>query len=169
MNELRINRTGDSEWLALVELGDIHCATCFVDGIQVITGCTFGKGNIRKLNYGKWGLTLIDKKRGKAVRVVPRPEVMLAKKKTECFQDYRMKGVPPTKVPLAVVEPLVDKVMNTPEDQLLQISEVFEYTYQEPAHSFNSFVCGECGEMVVEEYGRLKNGEKVCIPCAEKK
>jgi len=169
MNKLGINRTGDSEWLALVELGDNHCATCFADGIQMITGCTFGKGNIRKLNYGKWGLTLIDKKRGKAVRVAPRAEVMMANKQTDFFQNYRMKGVPPTKVPLEVVKPLVEKVMNAPEDQLLKVSDVFDHPYQEPPHSFNSFVCEECGEMVVEEYGRLKDGKKVCIPCAEKK
>jgi len=168
MNKLGISRTGDSEWLALVELGSNHCATCFADGVQAITGCTFGKGNIRKLDYGKWGLTLIDKKRGKAVRVVPRAEVMLANKQTDFFQNYRMKGVPPTRVPAEVVEPLVDKVMGAAEDQLLQVSEVFDYAYQEPAHSFSSFVCEECGEMVVEEYGRLKNGGKVCIPCAEK-
>ncbi len=57
--------------MALVELDEDHCATCFADGIQVATGCTFGKGNIKKLHYGKWGVTLIDKKRGKAVRVAP--------------------------------------------------------------------------------------------------
>jgi formylmethanofuran dehydrogenase subunit E len=169
MNKLGISRTSDHEWLALVELGDKHFATCFADGVQTITGCTFGKGNIQKLNYGKWGLTLIDKKRGKAVRVVPRAEAMLANKKTDFFQNYRMKGVPPSKVPLEVVEPLVEKVLNAPEDQLLNISEIFDYVYQEPPHSFNSFVCEECGEMVVEEYGRLKSGKKVCIPCAGKK
>ena len=169
LNKLGINRTGDSEWLALVELGDHHCATCFADGIQMITGCTFGKGNIQKLNYGKWGLTLIDKKRSKAVRVVPRAEVMLANKKTDFFQNYRMKGVPPTKVPQEVVEPLVEKALSAPEEQLLKISEIFDYPYTEPHHSFSSFVCEECGEMVVEEYGRLKDGKNVCIPCAEQR
>ena len=169
MNKLGINRTGDHEWLALVELGDKHFATCFADGVQMITGCTFGKCNIQKLNYGKWGLTLIDKKRNKAVRVVPRAEVMLANKETDFFQNYRMKGVPPTKVPPEVVEPLVEKVMNAPEDQLLRITEVFDYTYQEPPHSFSSFICEECDEMVVETYGRIKLGKKVCIPCAEKR
>ncbi len=80
-----------------------------------------------------------------------------------------MKGVPPTKVPLEVVEPLVDKVLSAPEDQLLQVSDVFDYPYEEPTQSFNSFVCEDCGEMVVEEYGRLKSGKMVCIPCGEKR
>jgi formylmethanofuran dehydrogenase subunit E len=165
LNRLSASHTGDSALLALVELGDNHCATCFADGVQTITGCTFGKGNIQKLGYGKWGLTLIDKKRGKAVRVVPRAEVMMANKQTEFFQNYRMKGVPPTKVPPEVVEPLIEKVLNAPQENLLQVSEAFDYPYEEPPHSFSSFVCEECGEMVVEEYGRVKNGKKVCIPC----
>jgi formylmethanofuran dehydrogenase subunit E len=168
MNKLGIQRTGDSEWLALVELGDHHFATCFADGVQMITGCTFGKGNIRKLGYGKWGLTLIDKKRGKAVRVVPRAKAIQANQQTDFFQKYRMKGVPPTQVPPEVVEPLVEKVLNAPEEQLLQVGEVFDYTPQEPPVSFRSFVCEECGEMVVETYGRFKQEKKVCIPCAEK-
>jgi hypothetical protein len=34
---------------ALVEIDRNHCSTCFADGVQVATGCTFGKGNIRSL------------------------------------------------------------------------------------------------------------------------
>ena len=167
MNRLGIQRTGDSAWLALVELGDHHCATCFADGIQVITGCTFGKGNIQKTHKGKWGVTLVDKKAQKAVRVSPKAEVMARNKETPFFQDYRKKGVPPTQVPEAVVQPLLDSVLNMPEDQLFNISEVFDYPYQEPPHSFESFVCEECGEMTVLQYGRIsKEGKKVCQDCA---
>ncbi|GAB4367707.1 MAG: FmdE family protein [Calditrichia bacterium] len=166
LNALGVERTGDSALLALVDLGDDHCATCYGDGIQVITGCTFGKGNIKKTHKGKWALTLIDKKTGKAVRVTPKAEAMLANKKTAFFKDYREKGVPPTQVPDEVVEPLVQKVMGAPDEMLLNISEVFDYNYQEPPHSFSSFVCEECGEMVVEEYGRVKGDKKVCMDCA---
>lgn len=165
LNALNVERTGDSALLALVDLGDDHCATCYGDGIQVITGCTFGKGNIKKTQKGKWALTLIDKKSCKAVRVTPKAEAMQANKKTSFFKDYREKGVPPTKVPDKVVEPLVQKVMHAPDEMLLQISEVFECEHQEPSHSFSSFVCEECGEMVVEEYGRVKGDKKVCQDC----
>lgn len=37
MNKLGIERTRDSEWLALLEMGDNHFASCYADGIQVIT------------------------------------------------------------------------------------------------------------------------------------
>ena len=32
------------------------------DGVPYATGCTFGKGNIRKLGYGRFVMTLINNK-----------------------------------------------------------------------------------------------------------
>jgi formylmethanofuran dehydrogenase subunit E len=166
MNKLGVERTGDSAIHAFLELGDKHCATCFADGVQVITGCTLGKGNIEKTHKGKWGLTLVDKKTNRAVRVTPKAEAMLANKKTEFFTKYRMVGVAPTKVPDDVVEPLVKKVMSAPEEMMMTVSDVFDYVWPKENHSFDGFVCEECGEMVVEKYGRIKGDKKVCIDCA---
>ena len=166
MNALGVERTGDSDIVALLDLGEDHCATCFADGVQVITGCTFGKGNIKKTHKGKWGLTLIDKKTNRAVRVTPKAEAMLATKETPFFKEYREKGVAPTKVPDEVVEPLIEKVMNAPDEMIMNISDVFDYNWVEPPHSFAGFVCEDCGEMVVERYGRLKGNKHVCIDCA---
>ncbi len=168
MNALGVERTGDSALHAFLDLGDNHCATCFGDGIQVITGSTFGKGNISKTHKEKWALTLVDKKTNRAVRVTPKAKAMLANKETEFFKNYREKGVPPTQVPDEVVEPLVKKVMGAPEEMIMDISDVFEYQWNEPPHTFNGFVCEECGEMTVMEYGRIKDDKKVCIDCASK-
>ncbi|MCF6185062.1 MAG: FmdE family protein [Bacteroidales bacterium] len=168
MNKLGVERTGDSFLYAILDLGENHCATCFADGVQVITGCTFGKGNITKTHKGKWALTLIDKKTNRAVRVSPKAEAMMQTKKTAFFKDYREKGVPPTQVPDEVVEPLVEKVMNAPAEMIMNISEVFEYKWNEPAHTFESFICEECGENTVSKYGRIKGDKKVCIDCSGK-
>jgi len=168
MNKLGVDRAKDGQLVAFVDLGEDHCATCFADGLQVIMGTTFGKGNIKKTLKGKWAITLIDKATGKAVRVTPKAEAMLANKQTPFFKDYREKGIPASKVPPEVVDPLVTKVMNAPQEMLLNISEVFNYNLQEAPHSFNSFVCDECGEMTVEGYGRIKDGKHVCIDCAAK-
>ncbi len=158
-------RAGAGELIALVELDSDHCATCFADGVQVATGCTFGKGNIQKLHYGKWGLTLIDRKQNKAVRIVPRAEVMAATKETE-FIKQRKAGVPPTMIPDEIAQPLVDRVMNMPAENLYQISEVFDNTWESAPHTFESVICEGCGEMVVERNTRLQNGKVLCIPCA---
>jgi len=167
MNALGVGRTGDSALIALVELGDGHCATCFADGVQVISGCTFGKGNIRKLGYGKWGLTLIDKKSQRAVRVTPKAAVLMENKKGE-FIHMRMGGTPPTQVPESISQPLVDKVMAAAQEALLDVGEVATTSYEEPRHLWDVFVCDSCGEMLIEAYGRVKGDRKLCIPCNEK-
>ena len=168
MNALGVERAKDGQLVAIVDLGENHCATCFADGLQVIMGTTFGKGNIKRTQKGKWSITLIDKKNQKAVRVTSKAEAMLANKKTEFFKEYREKGIPASQVPDDVVEPLVQKVMGAPDEMILNISDVFDYEYKEAPHSFNSFVCEECGEMTVMEYGRIKGDKKVCIDCASK-
>ena len=53
MKELGVQRTSNKELFCFVETGPSHATMCFVDGIQVSTGCTYGKANIEKLNYGK--------------------------------------------------------------------------------------------------------------------
>jgi formylmethanofuran dehydrogenase subunit E len=166
MEALGVQRAGAGELVALVELDSDHCATCFADGVQVATGCTFGKGNIQKLHYGKWGLTLIDKKRGKAVRVAPLAKAMEANKRTE-FMALRKAGVPPTRIPAEIAQPLVDRVMAAPDDQLFAMSDVFDYEWHDAPHTFESVVCEACGEMVVERNARVRTGRVLCIPCAD--
>lgn len=65
---------------------------------------------------------------------------MQANKATEFFQSYRMKGVPASQVPPEVVEPLIEKVLNAPEEMLLKVSDVFDYPYTEAKHAFDTFV-----------------------------
>lgn len=167
MNALGVEqRAGAGELVALVEIDADHCATCFADGVQVATGCTFGKGNIQKLHYGKWGLTLIDRRHNKAVRIVPRAEVMAENKKTE-FIAMRKAGTPPIMIPEDISQPLVDRVMAMPDEQLYTIGDVFDYEWVPAPHTFESVVCEECGEMVVERNTRELNGRVLCIPCAE--
>ncbi|MDZ7634386.1 MAG: FmdE family protein [Bacteroidales bacterium] len=168
MNALGVERAKDGQLVALVDLGDDHCATCYGDGLQVIMGTTFGKGNIRKTHKGKWAVTLVDRATGRAVRVTPKAEAMQNNKKSIFFTDYRMLGKPASTVPDEIVNKLVDGVMNAPDDQLINISPVFQYNLEPKKDSFDGFVCDECGEMTVMEYGRIKGDKKVCIDCAAK-
>jgi formylmethanofuran dehydrogenase subunit E len=167
MNALGVERAKDKQLLAVVELGDDHCAHCFADGVQMITGCTFGKGNIRKTHVGKFGLTLVERATGRSVRVVPRADMQLQTKQTPFFKDYRETGVPASQVPDGVVDPLIEKVLAAPAEQLLSVGAEFHTEVQKPTETFASFVCQRCGDMVVEKYGRVVGDQKVCIPCQE--
>ncbi|MFQ5434183.1 MAG: FmdE family protein [Anaerolineae bacterium] len=167
LEQLGVERARDGQLMAFIEIGQDHCATCYADGIQMATGCTFGKGNIQKLGYGKFALTLVDKQTGNSVRVVTKPATIQRNKESE-FINYRMNGVPASQIEPALVEPLVDFVLGTPAEQLFDIGDV--KVTQLPAgkpHDFNAVICDVCGEVTVENYARVKNDQVVCIPCVE--
>ncbi|MBE0616731.1 MAG: tRNA CCA-pyrophosphorylase [Proteobacteria bacterium] len=165
MKALGVGHAPDGQLMALVEIDEDHCATCWADGVQVATGCTFGKGNIRKLNYGKWGLTLIDKKTQRAVRVVPKAAAMMKNKQSK-FMELRSSGVPASQIDPAVADPLVQAVSSAPDEMLLDVGPVHPYAWQDAPHTFASVLCAACGEMVVERNARLKEGKTVCKPCS---
>ena len=64
MSVLAENRAEDEEIVALVETN-----ACFADAVQVLTGCTFGKGNFIYEDYGKLAMTLFSRTSGRGVRV----------------------------------------------------------------------------------------------------
>lgn len=64
MEWLRRHRSEDEELVAVVETD-----ACGVDAVQVLTGCTFGKGNLVHRDYGKQAFTLLDRSTGKGVRL----------------------------------------------------------------------------------------------------
>ncbi len=168
LEKLGVERAKDGQLVALIEIGQDHCATCYADGIQMSTGCTFGKGNIQKLGYGKFALTLIDRKSGRSVRVVTRPETIQKNKESE-FIGFRMKGIPASQIDPKLVEPLVDFIIDSDDNTLFQISEVAETKLPAPhPHDFNAVICESCGEVVVESYAHIKDGKILCAPCADK-
>src|SRR3990172_4604312 len=63
LNELG-GRSKDEELVAMVEND-----SCAVDAVQVMTGCTFGKGNLIFRDYGKQVYTFIKRPSGKSIRI----------------------------------------------------------------------------------------------------
>mgnify|MGYP001278469181 CR=1 FL=1 len=168
LETLGVERATDGQLTALVEIDSDHCATCYADGVMMATGCTFGKGNIRKLGYGKFVLTLIDNKSGRSVRVATRNEVIKRNQESE-FIQFRKKGVPASKIAPELIEPAMDFILEESTANLFNVSPVQEVKVTPGrAHDFNTIICAECGEVAVERYGRIKNGKVVCMPCAEK-
>ena len=168
LEALGVERAKDGQLVALVEIDSDHCATCYADGIQMATGCTFGKGNIQKLGYGKFALTLIDRKSGKSVRVVTRPETIQISKESE-FIGFRKKGMSASQIDAKLVDPMIEMMMSTPAEKLFIIEPVGETNLPAGrAHDFNTQICTECGEVMVERYARIKEDKIVCMVCAAK-
>ncbi len=168
LEALGVDRAKDGQLTALIEIDSDHCATCYADGVMMATGCTFGKGNIRKLGYGKFVLTLIENKTGRSVRVATRNEVIKRNQESE-FIQYRKKGVPASMIEPDLIDPAVDFILAEPVEKLFKIGLVQELKLAPGRpHDFNTFICEECGEVAVERYARLKNSKILCIPCSEK-
>ena len=167
LEALGVDRAADGQLTALIEIDSEHCATCYADGIQMATGCTFGKGNIRKLGYGKFVLTLVDNRTGRSVRVATRNEVIKRNQESE-FIQYRKRGVPASKI-----DPGADRAVRRVHPgcarrRSVQDRRVGETSCGRQAARLQHDHLRECGEMAVERYARVKNGKIVCMPCAEK-
>jgi formylmethanofuran dehydrogenase subunit E len=166
MDRLGVLRSPDEELVAVVETD-----ACGSDAIQVMTGCTFGKGNFIFKNYGKHAFSLSDRKQERTVRV--------------CLQPDAIKTAPDHL-------PLIEKVRNekaTPEEmerfRQLQQERVRRIIEADPSSLFKveeaaplipplakivkSETCDICGESTKADLLRVVNGRKVCIPCWQQK
>ena len=69
LRELNVERAEDEELIAICETD-----ACGVDGVQVVTGCTVGKGNLIRRDWGKQVFTFGRRSDGKMLRVALRHE-----------------------------------------------------------------------------------------------
>ena len=114
---------------------------CGVDAIQVLLGCSAGKGNLLFHLRGKQAFSVYNRKTGKSVRLVlrPTPEGLDKEARFRYLQDTDpadLFDVKPTTLALP-----------------------------EKARMFQSHPCDGCGEMTAEHLLRLENGKKLCLDC----
>ena len=166
VKELGICSTGMEEVVAIVEVNN-----CFSDGVQFVTGCSFGNNALIYRDYGKTAFTLA-KRSGEAVRVSVKidgqsleeqePETM------ELFQKVvvRREGTEADRGRLRELwKQLSFKMLDIPDDELFSVRRL---TTPLPAYArmFANVRCSVCGENTMEPRARMKDGKPVCIPCS---
>ena len=149
----------------IIEIGNNHGAQCFADGVQVSTGCTFGKYNIEKAGWGKLAFTLIDKKNEKSVRVSYKPtrHKQIAE---SAFMRKRALGVPPSEIPEEEAWEMVNVLWDAPQDEVLSIEEVKPHPWEDYGEIMGLKPCDSCGELVSVAYLRVVGEKHMCIPCS---
>ncbi len=153
----------DEEVVALVETD-----MCGVDAIQFLTGCTFGKGNLIHLDYGKSGFTFYRRSDGKGIRLVARPGG--AGPADPEWQKLRDKLGRETLTPAeearfkVLHEARCNQILATPIEQLFEVKEP-QTKMPRPARIMDSIPCDECGELTMETRTRRFRGKTLCIPC----
>lgn len=164
MRELGVSHIGDHGAFGLSEMGVGHPQTCMIDGFMAVTGCTYGKLMMERLNYGKVACLLVVPGKG-AVRVYLKSEFQDALGKQEFFV-YRKKGIEPSQIPKDVVNQVVDMVLTAPESEMFSVTKPPDFTFSRPKGSFAKTRCSKCGEYVFERYVRMVDGKPMCIPCS---
>ena len=116
---------------------------CGVDGIQVMLGCSIGKGNLLFHMRGKQAFSFYNRKTGKSVRLVlkPKPEGMT---KAESFAYYQ----------------------SCRPDDMFEVKET-AIRLPEKARLFDSYACDCCGETTGANWIRLAGDRKLCLDCYE--
>lgn len=165
LRALGVPRSGGRSLHAMVEIGEDHGAMCFADGIQYTTGCTFGKGNVERSCEGKLAVTLVDGASNRAVRISYKPTLQ-PQIGASAFMRKRTAGVPADQIPDEEQWELVNLVWDAPEDAVMTIGPVQSVEWREPEETLRFAVCPKCGELVVEPYLRLVDGEPRCIACS---
>jgi formylmethanofuran dehydrogenase subunit E len=157
-------RSVDEELITIVETD-----ACCCDAIQVLTGCTFGKGNFFYLDYGKMAFTFASRTSGKGVRLILKPEVfsipekeqLLAKKltrpdctpaeKKEYEQMYESRG---------------KHFFAKGPAGFFDVQYLDHFKLPDRAPRAASKACDICGEMVMETKLETAGNHKICRGCA---
>jgi len=146
---------------------------CGVDAIQFFTGCTFGKGNLIHLDYGKNAFSFFKHGTERSIRLVVRPAFYKELEGEKEFSAFREKintgdisgdemeryNEATERVSRAILRLETDRLFErkTPAIQI-----------PEKARILKSITCQSCGEGVMETRVRLMHGKHLCIPCYEK-
>lgn len=114
---------------------------CGVDAVQVITGCTFGKGNLIYKNTGKMAFSFFSRSTGEGIRLV------LKRLQDEMTRDEKQRYI-----------------LAAPFEEVFDIKSP-SFNMPEKARIFNAIVCENCNEGAAEHRIRISDGKKLCLDC----
>ncbi len=129
----------DNEQVVCISEND----ACGVDAIQVLLGCSIGKGNLLFHMTGKQAFSFYNRESGQSVRLILKPKP-LGMTKEESFQYYHETAA---------------------EDLFTAMETKIDLPVQ--AKIFDSYDCDCCGEKTGANWIRLAGEKKLCLDCYE--
>jgi formylmethanofuran dehydrogenase subunit E len=169
MRELKAQSDGMEDLLAITETNN-----CMADGIQFVTGCTFGNNALIFYDYGKSAFTLTHRD-GNGIRVAAKPNSQQIIKTQ--FPDFNQlfdevvtrKNHEPEKIALykkAAIKRSFD-MLNISFNELFKVEKV-KNDIPQYAPIKNSVYCSVCGESIMEGKHLVINDKVYCKPCSKK-
>jgi len=165
VSELGVKSRGMEETIAVVEANN-----CFSDGVQMVTGCSFGNNAMIYRDYGKTAFTLA-KRTGEGVRVsalFDRVTQERSPETSELWEKVVVKRCGSEDESRRLTElwtELASRALDIPDEEVLIVKRV---NIEVPAYAriFASVKCSVCGEDVMEPRVRMKDSKQVCLPCS---
>ena len=140
---------------------------CCVDAIQVLTGCTFGKGNLIYRDYGKMGFTFFNRGTGQGVRLAMKPDTFrVNERQIDLFRKTREGSI--TDAEKAELKALgmqrTVEVLGTRAEDLFSMTPVTA-GMPDKARIEPSTPCARCGEPTMASKLEMVEGAMVCRGC----
>jgi len=157
--------TGMEEVIAIVETN-----SCFSDGVQITTGCTFGNNALIYRDFGKTAFTLA-RRSGDGIRISVLADRVKAERTPETNELWekvvvQRRGSDAERDRLNELwRDLSFRTLDLPDDEVFEARQV-KVEVPSYARIFASVQCSVCGESIMEPRARIKNGKPVCIPCS---
>ncbi len=158
-----VGRDGDEEILAVVETD-----MCGVDAVQYLTGCTFGKGNLIHLDYGKNAFSFYRRADGKSLRVVAKPSILGNEVETLAGLHRKMNSEGLTQEEQKRWQAIRTKITaNVMQARLEDLFDLKPVQADPPAKAriLSSLICDCCGEAVMESRLREDRSRRLCFAC----
>lgn len=161
---LNENRAGDEEIVAIAETD-----ACGTDAVQVLTGCTFGKGNFIYKDHGKTAFIFLSRRSGEGVRFALKPDAVdLGERHRELMQKIREDSAEDHERK-AFQELHLDKcreILDKPLQDLFNIQEV-KVSLPPKAKIEPAKVCDVCKEAAMGSKMAEIGGKLICRGCQE--
>lgn len=165
MEWLSANRSEDEEVVTIVETD-----ACCCDAIQVITGCTFGKGNFIYKDYGKMAFTFLSRESGKGVRISSKPKEATSESSRHSELMSKLKTGQADKTEIKEFRKLhtkrAEEILDESPESLFYINEV-NVILPPKATMAPSVQCDRCGEPTMATKLTGIANESICGGCLE--
>ena len=162
MELLHSVRAVDEELITIVETD-----ACCCDAIQVLTGCTFGKGNFYYHDYGKMAFTFANRTTNEGVRLVLKNEIFEIPPEEQELAD-KIRGGECTADEVKTYESLFESrgelLFSKGPEAFFDIQKI-AIDLPPLAPRAPSEPCNNCGEMVMSTKLKSVNGSKFCTVC----
>jgi len=146
LSALGVARAADEQLVAIAETD-----ACGVDAVQVVTGCTLGKGNLLLRDWGKQVFSFARRDDPRLLRVALKYEA-LNRDDDPALPEHQRRAL------------MQQRLQTLPEEDLFAISWV-DRPLPSPARLFRTIRCARCGEGVMEARAHLQDGEPLCPEC----